>query len=156
MSEKKSEAEMLALHQRAEAMMKPFRYTPPDGVSTGKGIVRLARTDTLRCNVQIVKKDGGENNLHYHANGDSFWMVLKGKVKFYGPDDHLFGEFGPYEGICTPAWSRYWFENTGDCELEILHISGLTKPDIGVSQRIDLEEQRYKIGTGQNFTAEKV
>ncbi len=156
MSEPKTNEEMLALHERAEAMMKPFSYQAPDGVSTGKGIVRLARTDSLRCNVQIVKKNGGENNLHYHANGDSFWMVLKGKVKFYGPDDHVFGEFGPMEGICTPAWSRYWFENTGDCELEILHISGLTEAKVGVSKRIDLEDQRFKIGTGDNFSAEKV
>jgi mannose-6-phosphate isomerase-like protein (cupin superfamily) len=145
--------ELEALHTRAEAMMGAFSYKCPD-VSTGKGIVRLAKTDSLRCNVQIVKKDGGENNLHYHSNGDSFWMVLKGKVRFYGPDDVVLGEFGPMEGITTPAYSRYWFENAGDEVLELLHISGLTHPT-GASGRTDLSEQRYKVGTGDRFSAAK-
>jgi mannose-6-phosphate isomerase-like protein (cupin superfamily) len=143
-----------ALHLRAEAMMKAFSYARPD-VSKGKGIVRLARTDNLRCNVQIVKKNGGENNMHYHTNGDSFWMVLKGKVRFYGPGDELTGEFGPMEGICTPAYSRYWFENAGDEDLELLHISGLTSKELGVSGRTDLEAQKFAVGTGPHFTAAK-
>ena len=136
-------------------MMKGFSYKCPDS-STGKGIVRLARTDTLRCNVQIVKKNGGENNMHYHSNGDSFWMVLKGRVRFYGPGDVVTGEYGPMEGVCTPAYSRYWFENCGDDVLEILYISGLTNAKIGVSERIDLEAQRFKHGSGDVFSAAKV
>ena len=44
---KKTPEQLLALHERAEAMMKGFSYKCPDS-STGKGIVRLARTDTLR------------------------------------------------------------------------------------------------------------
>lgn len=148
-------AELEQRHLRAEAMMKGFSYQSPD-VSTGKGIVRLARTDSLRCNVQIVKKNGGENNMHYHSNGDSFWMVLKGRVRFYGPGDVVTGEYGPMQGVCTPAYSRYWFENAGDDVLEILHISGLTYPQSGVSGRTDLEAQRFKHGSGDVFIAEKV
>ena len=148
------ESGLEAQHLRAEAMMVGFSYAKPD-VSKGKGIVRLARTDNLRCNVQIVKKNGGENNLHYHSNGDSFWMVIKGKVRFYGPEDKLMGEFGPMEGICTPAFARYWFENVGEDELEILHISGLTRKELGVSGRTDLEAQKYKHGSGGQYSAVK-
>jgi mannose-6-phosphate isomerase-like protein (cupin superfamily) len=38
--------------------------------------------DLVRGMIQVAK-EGGENNLHYHANVDGFWMVLKGKAKFY-------------------------------------------------------------------------
>ena len=157
MAEQKSmdPKELEALHLRAEAMMKGFAYKRPE-VGSGKGVVRLARTDNLRCNVQIVKKNGGENNMHYHSNGDSFWMVLKGKVRFYIHDDVMIGEFGPQEGICTPAFARYWFENAGDEDLEILHISGLSDSSAGVSGRTDISEQRFKVGSGPVFQAEKV
>jgi mannose-6-phosphate isomerase-like protein (cupin superfamily) len=147
-------SDLEALHLRAEAMMAGFSYKKPD-VSRGKGVVRLAKTDNLRCNVQIVKKDSGENNLHYHSNGDSFWMVLKGKVRFYGPEDKPMGEFGPMEGICTPAFARYWFENAGDDELEILHISGLTRSELRVSGRTDLEAQKFQVGTSEQFDGVK-
>lgn len=144
-----------ALHLRAEEMMKGFSYQPRD-VATGKGIVRLARTDVLRCNVQLVKKNGGENNMHYHSNGDSFWMVIKGTVRFYGPGDTVMGEFGPMEGICTPAYARYWFENAGEDVLQILHISALHQAEMGVSGRTDLEAQRFKPGTGDVFNAASI
>ena len=75
--------------------------------------------------VQVVKKHGGENNLHYHTRMDTFWMVLKGRVRFYGPGDVVLGEFGPHEGMVTPRYSRYWFENIGDEDLELLAGRGL-------------------------------
>mgnify|MGYP003694430529 CR=1 FL=1 len=59
----------------------------------------------MRGAVQVVKKHGGENNLHYHTTSASFWMVLKGRVRFYGPDDVLIGEFGPHEGTITPRYA---------------------------------------------------
>ncbi|HWG04435.1 MAG TPA: cupin domain-containing protein [Beijerinckiaceae bacterium] len=132
-----------ALHERAEAMMTGYSYHRPD-LANSKGIVRLAKTDLLRCSVQVVKKDGGENNLHYHTNGDSFWMVLKGKVRFYGPEDRLLGEFGPQEGICTPAYGRYWFENAGDDILELLHVSGLSKPQMTSTGRTNVAGEMRK------------
>ena len=62
----------------------------------------MTQTSRIRGVVQIVKKDGGENNLHYHTNSDSLWMVLKGRIRFYGPNDEVIGEFGPQEGTITP------------------------------------------------------
>jgi len=49
-------------------------------------------------------------------------MVLKGRARFYGPGDSVTGEFGPMEGTSTPRYTRYWFENCGDEDLEMLHL----------------------------------
>ena len=35
----------------------------------------------------------------------------------------VLGEFGPHEGMITPRFSRYWFENIGDEDLEILQVA---------------------------------
>ena len=94
----KKEENLAELHRAAEAEWTTFSYAKPDGVSSGKGFVALGRKDIVRGVVQVVKKHGGENNLHYHTGIASFWMVLKGRVRFYGPDDVVIGEFGPHGG----------------------------------------------------------
>ena len=43
-------------------------------------------------------------------------------MKFYGPGDKVYGEFGPLEGVVFPADSRYWFESTGNEELELFQV----------------------------------
>ena len=97
--------------------------------------------------MQIVKKNGGENNLHYHTHAETFWFVLSGRVKFYGPDDVILGEFAAGEGIITPRYSRYWFENSGDEDLELLQVA--TSPEPGLkSGRTDAAPQRYAVGSG--------
>src|ERR1700759_1695480 len=85
-------------HEEAETNPVTYKYAKPDGQSVAKGFVALGRRDIVRGAVQIVKKHGGENNLHYHTSSASFWMVLKGRVRFYGPGDVLIGEYGPPEG----------------------------------------------------------
>lgn len=147
--------ELAKLHELAEAMVIPFSYSKPEGVKAGKGSVRLGRTPALKALVQIVKKNGGENNLHYHSNGDSFWMVLKGRVRFYGPGDVVTGEFGPMEGTFTPAYSRYWFENAGEGDLEILHVTGFLNGKREDSGRTDVSAQRYKVGSSDRFDGRK-
>ena len=69
--------ELLKRHETAEANWTTFAYDKPDGVGTAKGFVNLGRKDNVRGAVQVVKKNGGENNLHYHTNTSSFWFVLK-------------------------------------------------------------------------------
>jgi mannose-6-phosphate isomerase-like protein (cupin superfamily) len=101
-----------------------------------------------------VKKNGGENNLHYHTNSDSMWFVIKGRVRFYGPDDHVIGEFGPMEGTISPAYSRYWFENIGDGDLEIMQVAALHERSDSTG-RTDVTPQRYKIGSSERFSAVK-
>lgn len=92
-----------------------------------KHVVTLALTDRISANVQVLK-EGGENNLHTHPNMDGFWMVLKGRVKFYGDNDVLLGEFGPHEGILVPRGTHYWFESSSDEHLEILQVEAFNIP----------------------------
>ncbi len=152
---KPSSPELEKLHVEAEEKVAPFSYNKPEGVATGKGRVQLVRTDRLNGVVQIVKKNGGENNLHYHTNSDSMWMVLKGRARFYGPGDEVIGEFGPNEGTVTPAYSRYWFENVGEGELELLQVSALHDRKTKGSGRTDLTPQRYQVGTSERFSGIK-
>src|SRR5262249_26302184 len=82
----------------------------------------LADADPIKVAVQVVK-DGGENNLHYHTNTDIVYFVLKGRVRFHGPEGKVYGEFGPNEGLVLPADSRYWFEKASTTEdLELFQI----------------------------------
>ena len=110
-----------AFHRDAEARIATFSYRKPAEPGRVKQIANLVRSDLVRLNVQIVK-EGGENNLHYHTGGDNCWMVLKGGARFYGVGDTLIADLGPNEGILLPGGSRYWFEKTGNEDLEILQI----------------------------------
>ena len=129
-----------AYHRDAEAKIETFKYAKPEANPRPKQLTFLARTKLLSVAVQTVK-DGGENNLHYHSNGDQCYFVLKGRVRFHGPENHVYGEFGPHEGIVIPAGSRYWFEKVGDEDLEVLQSFGRDKsmPDMA---RINLEPHK--------------
>jgi mannose-6-phosphate isomerase-like protein (cupin superfamily) len=149
----KKNENLQALHQAAEKDWVTFSYAKPDGLAAGKGMVALGRKDIVRGVVQVVKKDGGENNLHYHSGIASFWMVLKGRVRFYGPDDVVIGEFGPLEGTITPRFSRYWFENCGEGDLEILQVAAFSSERLEKSGRIDVSAQRFDVNSAQHFEA---
>ena len=144
--------DLLRRHEAAEADPLTFSYAKPDGVNAGKGFVSLGRRDIVRGAVQVVKKHGGENNLHYHTSSASFWMVLKGRVRFYGPGDVVIGEYGPHEGTITPRYARYWFENVGEEDLEILQVSAFAD---GASKtgRTDVSAQKFDPDTAQKFSA---
>ena len=144
--------ELVKRHQAAEADPVVFSYVKPGGVNAGKGFVSLGRRDIVRGAVQVVKKHGGENNLHYHTTSASFWMVLKGRVRFYGPGDVVIGEFGPHEGTITPRYARYWFENIGDEDLEILQVSAFSE-GAKTSGRTDVSAQRFKVASAEHFSA---
>src|SRR5258705_3678860 len=146
--------ELLQRHQAAEANPVKFSYAKPGGVESAKGMVQLGKNDLVRGVVQVVKKHGGENNLHYHTASASFWLVLKGRVRFYGPDDVVIGEFGPHEGTITPRYARYWFENIGDEDLELLQVSAFAE-GARSSGRTDVSEQRFKVATAEHFDAAK-
>ena len=121
-----------------------FKYEKPDDMPGGKAIVQLAGSDVIRGRVQVVR-EGGENNLHSHRGMDGFWMVLSGRVRFYGPEDVLIGDFGKYEGILIPRGEQYWFESASDEELEILQMAGF---EMGTKvERVDAEAQKLKVGS---------
>ena len=123
-------------HEKAETGVAPFRYVKPgDGYKHGKAMALLAGSDILKGVVQVLR-EGGENTLHYHTTMDSFWMVLKGRVRFYGPGDKLLGEFGPMEGIVTPRNARYWFERAGAEDLELLQVAAYIAPNAGPGREL--------------------
>ena len=129
-----------AFHKDAEAKIKPLKYASPYPKNQRpKDVEILGRTGLMTSLVQIVR-DGGENNLHYHTNSDTTWMVLRGRARFYGPGDVLLGEFGEREGILLPGGSRYWFEKTGEGDLEILQIVAQV-PD-AKSERINVDSHK--------------
>ena len=90
--------------------------------------------------VQVVK-EGGENNLHHHTNTDILYMALKGKVRFYGLDHVVYGEFGEREGLLLPADSRYWFKTTGTVPLELFQVF-FHMGNVEKAQRINVEDAK--------------
>lgn len=124
-----------------------FKYGKPDGIKSGKSIVNLANSGLLRGTVQIVKTGAGDNNLHIHTGMDSFYMVLKGEVTFYGPDDEVIGTFGPNEGLTMPHGNAYWFASTGAEDLEFLQV--VTWDSTIKDERIDVVPQKETVGPGK-------
>jgi quercetin dioxygenase-like cupin family protein len=140
------EAKKEAFHLAAEEKIVSFGFARPDVViPAGKKLhVKLAGTDSCRASVQILNQ-GGENNLHYHPNMDLIYMVLKGRVRFYGPGNTVVGEYGVHEGVLLPENSRYWFESVGDEEAHLLQIAGYPK-GAKMSKRIPVEPAKPNKG----------
>lgn len=128
---------------------KTFKYDKPEVKSSGKVIVRLCQTDIIRGAVQVVKQGDGDNNLHSHTGMDGFWMVLKGRVRWYGPDDEILGEFGTHEGIVMPRNQQYWFQAIGDEDLEILQVVAFDR-DVK-NARVDVTDQKFDVGSAGYF-----
>jgi mannose-6-phosphate isomerase-like protein (cupin superfamily) len=124
-----------------------FKYGKPDGIKSGKSIVNLANSGLLRGTVQVVKTGAGDNNLHIHTGMDSFYMVRRGEVTFYGPDDAVIGTFGPNEGLTVPHGNAYWFASTGKEDLEFLQV--VTWDSAIKDERIDVVPQKEKVGPGK-------
>ena len=129
-----------------------FRYEKPAGQSTDKAIVALCQTDIIRGAVQVVRK-GGDNNLHSHTGMDGFWMVLKGRVRWWGPGDEVLGEFGVHEGIVMPRNSRYWFESIGEEPLELLQVVAFDRSV--KNRRVDVEPRKFDIDATERFDGRK-
>ena len=117
-----------AFHRAAEEKVHSFAFDASvvDVPDNAKAHIRLAGTDSCRASVQVLN-GGGDNNLHYHPNMDLIYMVLKGRIQFYGPGDELIGDYGPNEGLLLPENSRYWFKSVGDEEAHLLQIAGYPK-----------------------------
>jgi mannose-6-phosphate isomerase-like protein (cupin superfamily) len=141
-------------HAAAEREIQTFSFKAPDTYTRRKAIVRLAGTDRGQTAVHCLGQ-GGENNLHYHAGVDITWMVLKGRARFYGPEDVVRGEFGPHEGILIPSGARYWFESCGTDDLELLQIKMYHRGK-GTDKRIDAAPRDFDIMEGaSHFEAAK-
>ena len=124
------------MHLEAEAAISVFSYKTPEKINKAKINTMIAKGNLLRAMVQVVR-DGGENNLHYHAKVDGFWFVLKGRARFYGPEDVFIAECGPQEGVVIPQYARYWFEKSGKEDLEILLVQAFDEGKQASSGRTD-------------------
>jgi mannose-6-phosphate isomerase-like protein (cupin superfamily) len=132
-----------AFHQAAEAGVHSFSFRRPDYNSPlGRIACTLAGTDSARAVVEVLDP-GWSGSLHYHPNQDGIWLVLKGRVRFYGPNGIMRGEFGPHEGILQPQNSRYWFEVIGEEECWLLQIAGFPKGE-AAAKRITLDPEKAK------------
>jgi mannose-6-phosphate isomerase-like protein (cupin superfamily) len=129
-------------HLAAEAQVSKFAFKRPDvPLPDGRKLhVKLAGTDSFRTSVQVLNK-GGENNLHYHPNMDLQYIVLKGRVAFYGPGDVQVAELGVHEGVLLPEYTRYWFKSVGDEEAHLLQIAGYPR-GAKASKRIPVAPQK--------------
>ena len=126
-----------------------FRHFKPETQGGGKAMVRLCQSDLIRGVVQVVKKGEGDNNLHLHTGMDTVWFVIRGQVKFYGENDVVMGEFGPGEGILMPRNNAYWFAAEGEDDLELLQVAAFDREV--KNERVDLEDQRFEVGTAEYF-----
>jgi len=118
-----------------------FGYTTPTDMDKPRGVFRLCKSDLVYANMTLIKS-GGENNLHAHTANDGVWIVIKGRVKFYGIDDVLLRS----SGRCKESNSRgffYWFESSSPELLEILQIEAIDKSV--VSKRLDGAPRRKGI-----------
>ena len=125
-----------------------FAYVKPSSRIGGKSIVSLCQTDIIRGAVQVVS-EGGDNNLHSHTGMDGFWMVLQGRVRFYGPGDEVLGEFGRHEGIVMPRNAQYWFESCGDEELELLQVVAFDREV--KNERVDVNTRKFDVDAVERF-----
>ena len=118
-----------AFHREAESRIAPFGFRrPAENLDSSKAVFYLAHSDLMIATVQIIT-EGGDNNMHYHPGRDSFWMVLKGRLRFHGSDG-VIGEYGPNEGLLMPRNARYWFETADpNQELHLLHVEANTGKD---------------------------
>ena len=128
-------------HLDAEANFVKFSYKKPEGFDRPKVSVRLGQTDIVRAQVQVIK-EGGENNLHYHTKVDGMFTVLSGRIRFYGPGDEVIAECGPMEGIIVPRNARYWFDNVGEGDAEVMLVQGFHVAGAETSGRTDSSERK--------------
>jgi len=135
----KGAAKKEAFHQVAESKVRTFTFDPSQVPGVGMNL-DLADNDSCRARVQILKQGTTKKTLHYHPNQDQFYMVLKGRVRHYGPDDTVLGELGPFEGIFYPENSRYWIEQTGAEETWLLHFSAYPK-GVKAARAIDIKKR---------------
>jgi oxalate decarboxylase/phosphoglucose isomerase-like protein (cupin superfamily) len=108
------------------------RFTYPGANGTGgrdraEGIRSFLMVENARVisTVQVFQKGRGAG-LHAHPTEDGYWLVLGGRARFYGEDEHgektIVAELGKHEGIYVPAGIKYGFENPDDEPLEFLRV----------------------------------
>ena len=76
-------------------------------LARGRTDTPLAATEDLSVRLKIYA-EGGENELHAHPGEDHSFIVLQGRVRFYGPSDEE-TVLEANQGIMLPKGNMYWF-----------------------------------------------
>lgn len=132
----RGKAKKEAFHRDAEARVKTFKFDAGDPSIKS---VSLAAMPSCQARIQVLRKGTKKRGLHYHPNQDQVYMVLKGRIRLYGPDDKPAGELGPMEGVAYPENARYWMENIGDEETWLMHFSAYPK-GVKAARVVDLSD----------------
>jgi len=127
-------------HREAESKIALLKYPTPTRSAQPKDVAWMSKSSLLSLIVQVVR-DGGENNLHYHNNSETVWMVMGGRARFCGVGDTVLGELGPREAILMPGGARYWFEKVGPEDLEPFQIVGIDRAN-GDDERVNLDDHK--------------
>lgn len=131
-------------HREAEKGIKDFRFGEPRPAGTDRLNYYLTSTPICKGSVQILPKGQGDLDMHYHPGADSFWMVLRGRVRFYSPEG-VIGEYGPQEGLVTPHNARYWFEALDETQdSHLLHVTASTGQKVA-KNRINSDPAKTKV-----------
>jgi mannose-6-phosphate isomerase-like protein (cupin superfamily) len=109
--------------------------TQPDDLN-GKSRKGLGAGGMVTASVQYIA-EGGDNNLHAHSAEDEVFLVLGGRVRFYGRGDVVVAELGEKEGIIIPRGFPYWFESASEEVLSIYKV-GAQDPYIK-NERLNFE-----------------
>ena len=109
---------MATVDQETDAT--PFTFERPELIN-GKARIGLGKTGMITASVQFLQ-DGGDNNLHAHSAEDEAFLILTGRVRFYGKGDEVIAELGPNQGIVIPRKFPYWFESASDEVLTIFKV----------------------------------
>lgn len=105
---------------------------------------RVCDGDILRARAQTLPV-GFENSLHYHPLYEGIWMVLSGRVRFFGAEKNVIAECGALEGVFIPRNGRYWFAQVGEDPAQVLQILGNARD--GSKKRVDIGERHAAYGT---------
>jgi 3-keto-5-aminohexanoate cleavage enzyme len=90
-----------------------------------RGITRLGNTDILNALVQTLA-EGGRQRLHAHNAYDGIYLVLSGRVRFYGEGGGLFAEISKNEAVIVPRGVTYGFEAVGG-EAEVFYVNSVDR-----------------------------
>jgi mannose-6-phosphate isomerase-like protein (cupin superfamily) len=83
----------------------------PEAVG-GRNVGAVVRTESQTVLAHVWEK-GGETALHSHHSSDATWVVLQGRVAFYGEGDSEMARLERGGGIYIPRNVKYWFQNDG-------------------------------------------
>ncbi len=117
-------------------------------LAQGRTDTPLAATDDLSIRLKIYA-EGGENELHAHPGEDHSFIVLRGQVRFYGPEEEE-TVLGPNQGIMLPRGNMYWFTAVEGEPLVMLRIGSPNYQKMPEVDRVDSDGEPMRGDSKKN------